>query len=150
MNGRQPLGKFLDQLPLDRVWEVHLAGGFELDGFYLDAHSGAIPEPLHAVVEEIIPNLPNLKAIVFETFSSFIPIVGLDLVREQLEWLHAVWERRTSAEGVRPKLTPIRSEAEKPHLVSPAVWERALRRLVVGENSVGPDPEAIRQVFPFH
>ena len=132
VNGRQPLDEFLDQIPLDRVWELHLAGGFELDGFYLDAHSGAIPEPLHAVVEEIIPQLPNLKAIVFEIFPSFVPVVGLDLVRDQLEWLHAVWERRTKAGRVRPKPIPRRSEVEKPDLISPAVWERALGRLVVG------------------
>src|SRR5204863_1075375 len=37
VNGRQPIEEFLDQLPLERVWEVHLAGGFEMDGFYLDA-----------------------------------------------------------------------------------------------------------------
>jgi uncharacterized protein (UPF0276 family) len=135
VNGRQPLEEFLDQLPLDRVWEVHVAGGFELDGFYLDAHSGAIPEPLHAVVEEIIPHLPNLKAIIFEIFPSFIPVVGLDLVKDQLEWLHAVWERRTSAERVRPKLIPARSEAEKPDLIPPAAWERALGRLVVGQGA---------------
>jgi len=135
VNGRQPLEEFLDQLPLDRVWEVHVAGGFELDGFYLDAHSGAIPEPLHAVIEEIIPHLPNLKAIVFEIFPSFIPVVGLDLVRDQLEWLHGVWERRTSSERVRPKLNPTRSEPEGPDLVPPAVWERALGRLVVGQDA---------------
>lgn len=135
VNGRQPLEEFLDQLPLDRVWEVHVAGGFELDGFYLDAHSGAIPEPLHAVVEEIIPHLPNLKAIIFEIFPSFIPVVGLDLVKDQLEWLHAVWERRTSAERVRPKLIPARSEAEKPDLIPLAAWERALGRLVVGQGA---------------
>lgn len=134
VNGRQPLDEFVDQLPLDRVWEIHVAGGFELDGFYLDAHSGAIPEPLHAVVEEIIPHLPNLKAIIFEIFPSFIPVVGLDLVKEQLEWLHAVWERRTSAVRVRPKLLT-RSEAEKPDIIPPAVWERALGRLVVGQGA---------------
>src|SRR5215510_9749686 len=28
VNGRQPLGQYLHQLPLERVWEVHVAGGF--------------------------------------------------------------------------------------------------------------------------
>lgn len=40
LNGRQSLDEFLDLAPLDRVWEVHLAGGMEVDGFWLDAHSG--------------------------------------------------------------------------------------------------------------
>jgi uncharacterized protein (UPF0276 family) len=135
MNGRQPLEECLDQLPLERVWEMHLAGGFELDGFYLDAHSGAIPEPLHKVVEEIIPQLPNLKAIIFEIFPSFVPLVGLDLVREQLEWLHTVWERRARVQSVRRRVVPTRSEAKEPDLIPPAVWERALGRLVVGQEA---------------
>ena len=48
-NGRQKVWEFLSQLPLDRVWEIHLAGGFEWGGYWLDAHSGAIPEPLFAL-----------------------------------------------------------------------------------------------------
>jgi uncharacterized protein (UPF0276 family) len=132
VNGRQPLEEFLDQLPLERVWEIHVAGGFELDGFYLDAHSGGIPEPLHKIVEDVIPHLPNLKAIIFEIFPSFIPVVGLDLVKDQLEWLRAVWQRRRCAEEVPLKINPPRPEVERADAIPPAVWERALGRLVVG------------------
>jgi uncharacterized protein len=39
VNGRQPVEDFLAQLPLDRVWEIHLAGGFDMEGLWLDAHS---------------------------------------------------------------------------------------------------------------
>ncbi|HYN26288.1 MAG TPA: DUF692 family protein [Pyrinomonadaceae bacterium] len=134
VNGRQPLKDFLDQLPLERVWEVHVAGGFEFDGFYLDAHSGAIPGPLHEVVEQVIPRLPNLKAIVFEIFPSFVAEVGLDLVRDQLEWLHGTWARRSHAERIGPTPVQLRSEAE-PDLVPPDIWERALGRLVVGRST---------------
>ena len=94
LNGRQPLDAFLDDLPLERVWEVHLAGGMELDGFWLDAHSGAIPDALYSVAEQLIPRLPNLGAIIFEIFPSFVPVVGLDLVEEQIHRLHALWRRR--------------------------------------------------------
>src|SRR5690349_9761932 len=45
-NGRQPVRAVLAELPLERVWEVHLAGGEELDSYWLDAHSGPIPQPL--------------------------------------------------------------------------------------------------------
>jgi uncharacterized protein (UPF0276 family) len=135
VNGRQPLKEFLDQLPLERVWEVHLAGGLEFDGFYLDAHSGAIPEPLHMVVEEIIPRLPNLKTIVFEIFPSFVPVVGLDLVQDQLEWLHAVWARRKRVESVHPAPVQSRPAVASSDLVPPAMWEQALGRLVVGRGA---------------
>jgi uncharacterized protein (UPF0276 family) len=32
---RQPLDEYLAQLPLERVWKIHLAGGTEMDGFWL-------------------------------------------------------------------------------------------------------------------
>jgi len=45
-NGRQSVGELIEQLPLDRVWEVHLAGGMMLGDYYIDSHSDSIPAPL--------------------------------------------------------------------------------------------------------
>ena len=60
----------LDNFPLDRVVEMHVAGGTftEVEGYsYIeDDHS---PEPLPAtweILEYVIPRAKNLKAIVFE------------------------------------------------------------------------------------
>ncbi len=60
----------LDNYPLDRVVEMHVAGGTyaEIDGYpYIeDSHS---PEPLPAtweILEYVVPRAKNLKAIVFE------------------------------------------------------------------------------------
>ena len=144
LNGRQPLDAFLDDLPLERVWEVHLAGGMELDGFWLDAHSGAIPDALYSVAEQLIPRLPNLGAIIFEIFPSFVPVVGLDLVEEQIDRLHALWRRRA------PLVTQPSVAQSLPIVVSspgvsvasqdaemPDTWERALGSLVIGRSSNG-------------
>jgi uncharacterized protein (UPF0276 family) len=95
-NGRQTVAQFLSQLPLDRVWEIHLAGGFEMEGFWLDAHSGAIPEPLLQISREVIPQLPNLKAVIFEIFASFLPHVGLDAVRQEVIQLRDLWDLRNT------------------------------------------------------
>jgi uncharacterized protein (UPF0276 family) len=94
LNGRESMEKFLSHIPLEDVWEIHLAGGFELNGFWLDAHSGAIPEPLFEICRDIVPHLPNLKAIVFEIFSSFLPSFGIAGVQTQLENLHSLWDLR--------------------------------------------------------
>jgi uncharacterized protein (UPF0276 family) len=130
LNGRQPLDEYLEQLPLERVWEVHLAGGMELDGFWLDAHSGAIPDALYAFCEEIVPGLPSLGAMVFEIFPSFVPEVGLELVEEQLERLQALWRLR--AERPATESRPVRLSVEREDGAPPADWERALGRLVTG------------------
>jgi uncharacterized protein (UPF0276 family) len=60
----------LDGYPLDRVVEMHVAGGAyaEVDGYrYIEDNHA--PEPLAAtweILEYVVPRAPNLKAIVFE------------------------------------------------------------------------------------
>jgi uncharacterized protein len=130
LNGRQPIDDFLESVPLERVWEIHLAGGMELDGFYLDAHSGAIPDALYAVTERLVPRLPNLCAMIFEIFPSFIPLVGLDLVREQLERMHLLWQLRRPQVEVFPRRVSFDPVWVNP--APPEAWERALGALVIG------------------
>ena len=138
VNGRQPIDDYLDQLPLERVWEVHLAGGMELDGFYLDAHSGAIPDALYAVTQRLMPRLPNLGAIIFEIFPSFVPLVGLELVRRQLERLRELWNLRPTPGAVSPRRSrtqprvPLDLEPVTVEPAPPEAWECALGNLVIG------------------
>lgn len=131
LNGRQPVDEFLADLPLDRVWEIHLAGGFEMEGYWLDAHSGAIPDPLFKLSKHIVSTLPNLKAIIFEIFPAFVPIVGFDTIRVQIEKLHELWELRGKTHGERLSV-----RSPEPFKVndcaSPEVWERTLGALVIG------------------
>jgi uncharacterized protein len=131
VNGREPIETFLAQLPLERVWEIHLAGGMELDDFWLDAHSGAIPETLLTIAREVIPHLPNLVAINFEIFPSFVANVGPDVIRRQLERLRELWALRDErATPRRPlRLTPRPPAGAAAH---PDEWERALGSLVIG------------------
>ena len=60
-NGRQPVEEVLSELPLDRVLEIHVAGGFELDGYYLDAHVGGPDVELLALLNGVIARLPNIR-----------------------------------------------------------------------------------------
>jgi uncharacterized protein len=136
LNGRQPLDEYIERLPLERVWEIHLAGGMELDGFWLDAHSGAIPDPLFEFAEQLVPHLPNLGAIIFEIFPSFVPVVGLDLVRAQVERLHALWACRAHNAEPRTRRAPLPLREEVVlNLAPPELWERALGSLVIGRAS---------------
>lgn len=137
LNGRQTIEQFLAQLPLDRVWEVHLAGGFQMEGFWLDAHSGAVPEPLMDIAREVVPSLPNLKAIVFEIFSSFIPRFGMDGIRAEMEKLHQLWSLRKPTNGHLIGQQPAALPAlETPDLISPSTWENALGSTVIGRPAV--------------
>jgi uncharacterized protein len=89
-NGMIDPGRFLEQLDLGRVMEIHVAGGMELDGFYLDAHSGAVPEPVWQMLAEVLPRCPRLGGVVFEIFGSWFSAFGERALERQLDRLRAL------------------------------------------------------------
>ena len=97
-NGRQPVTEYLAQLPLDRVWEVHLAGGFETGGFYLDAHVGAIDPDLLELAARVVPTLPNVRAVIYEAVPASLAAQGAEGLRRVLAGLHEI----TDLPGIEP------------------------------------------------
>jgi uncharacterized protein (UPF0276 family) len=136
-NGRQTIAEFLGQIPLDRVWEIHVAGGFELNGYWLDAHSGAMPDRLFALSREIVPHLPNLKAIVFEVFTSFLPRFGLDGVRAEMDRLRELWQLRQPSSSVRLG-NPVKQRDWSTAGPGVAEWESTLGALAIGRDPTSP------------
>jgi uncharacterized protein len=127
-NGRQPVSAAVAQLPLDRVWELHFAGGMALDGFWLDAHSGAIPPAVLELAADLIPRLPRLGALIFEILPEHLDRIGLEGVQRELETLHALWRLRAPT---RPgaAVPSIRSHDAAPaaaDLAAARAWEAAV------------------------
>ncbi|MEM9595497.1 MAG: DUF692 domain-containing protein [Acidobacteriota bacterium] len=75
---------FLEDFDLDRVVEMHIAGGLSVDDVYLDAHSGPCPEEVWSLLEWILPRVPNLCGVVFEVFSAYYPKMGPERLLEEL------------------------------------------------------------------
>lgn len=131
VNGRAAVSDVLAALPLDRVWEIHLGGGFEFEGYWLDAHSGEAPQPVMKLLAETVPRCPHLEAIVFEIFPSFVPSVGIARVRA-----HIAAARSVAADA------PPRSSRPNAHIavhrqrddvgVRVRAWDEALVRLAIG------------------
>jgi uncharacterized protein (UPF0276 family) len=96
----------LAELELEHVGEIHVAGGMELDGFYLDAHSDAVPEPVWALLEWTLPRCPNVGGVTFELFGSWFESVGDARIRADLRRLRRLW-----AEAARPMPRPSLAEA---------------------------------------
>lgn len=85
---------FLDQLDLGAVIEVHIAGGSELAGIYADSHSGAPPEPVWDLLDDLVGRAPNLRGITFEFHDSYLPVIGFDGIAEVIARARKAWERR--------------------------------------------------------
>ena len=89
-NGRQSVEDFLAALPLERVWEVHLAGGFETGGFYLDAHVGPIDPELLELAAAVVPRLPRVRAVIYEAVPASLAAQGVDGLRQVLASIHRI------------------------------------------------------------
>lgn len=131
VNGRQSIDDFIARLPLERVWEIHLAGGFWMDGYWLDAHSGPIPTSLIDRAREIVTLLPNVGAIIFEIYPSFVESVGVDEICRQLELLRELWSLR-GCRADRPGEARTHIPETNAHAASPSAWEAELGSLVIG------------------
>lgn len=131
-NGRTSIDAFVGALPLERVWEVHLAGGSEADGMWLDAHNGPMQRDLALRAREIIRALPNLGAINFEIYETFLERMPQEALDAIVDELHEMWDEAGRARGDGDCRSGRRDPMPQlPGLVpDPGCWEAALTRAV--------------------
>jgi uncharacterized protein len=83
----------IDRVPLDRVVEIHVAGGSERDGFWMDAHNGRVPERVRELLEFTLPRARNAAGVVFEMLDEFAPRLGAAAIGEELGRVRDIWNR---------------------------------------------------------
>jgi len=93
VNHRTDPFALLDALDLSRVVEIHVAGGMELDGFYLDAHSGPMPRQVWELLDHALPRCPNVGGVTFELLGSWFEEMGTARLAAELEALREAWHR---------------------------------------------------------
>lgn len=138
VNGRQDLMDVVDSLPLERVWEVHIAGGDWLDGYWLDGHSDLIPASLREVAAEVIPRLINLKALNFEIMPEYLQAknLSIDDILGELQFMQELWRAPRSGAG---KHTLAESRAGTSIPINPAQWEESLMLSIMGRDDTLPE-----------
>ncbi|MEW8628072.1 MAG: DUF692 family multinuclear iron-containing protein [Candidatus Thiodiazotropha sp.] len=145
LNGRQSVEAFLSEIPLERVWELHLAGGLKYGNYWLDAHSGDIPAPVIDWARRLIPYLPNLGAVIYELLPAYLPQFGLDGVRRAVDEMHELWSYRSSSlDSESPFVSTTSSVHSQDIGLTPDLWERKLSAEILSPN--GQDGELSRQL----
>lgn len=91
---------FVDALDLNTVQEIHIAGGNEAGGMYLDSHSGAVPEEVWALLDYVLPRCSQIRGVTFEVDESYIPDIGYQSVANELSKARAIWDKHKTPQHV--------------------------------------------------
>ncbi|HEX8502974.1 MAG TPA: DUF692 family protein [Pyrinomonadaceae bacterium] len=84
---------FLGRLDLSNVVEMHVAGGMEHGGFYMDAHSDVSPPEVWELLDHALPRCANLGGVVFELMDSWLEVVGEERLAAQLARMKEAWAK---------------------------------------------------------
>jgi len=76
--------KFLLELDLSRIVEIHVAGGSEMMGFYTDSHTGGVAEDVWYLLSIVARHCVNLRGVTFEFHESTWPLLRADGVLAQI------------------------------------------------------------------
>jgi uncharacterized protein (UPF0276 family) len=96
----------IDRVPLERVVEIHIAGGSWRDGLWTAGHDARVPPPVWRLLEYTLRKAPNVAGVVFDFLDQFAPRLGREAITEELQIARAIWgryhpARRPAARGFR-------------------------------------------------
>jgi|KBSSwiStaDraftv2_1062776.scaffolds.fasta_scaffold46706_4 uncharacterized protein (UPF0276 family) len=140
INGRQSVSEFINQLPLERICEIHIAGGFFHNNYYLDAHSGITSKDLLETLERIVYKLPYLKALIFEMLPEYVNDVTDAAMQDQFEQMHRIWDAR----GKDCRLNKMKKKTISNYQIiaqpySVRAWEYTLGEAAIGKPTIDND-----------
>lgn len=69
-HGYDPI-EFLNSIPLERVVQMHLAGGYWSEGTLLDSHSAPVPAEVWELLEYVSDRTPALRCVILERDQEF-------------------------------------------------------------------------------
>jgi uncharacterized protein (UPF0276 family) len=75
---------FLHELDLAPVKEIHVAGGFEHEGFKLDIHSQRTADSTLSLAADLVSRCPNLEVVTYELLKEAVPSMGTDGICAEL------------------------------------------------------------------
>jgi uncharacterized protein len=102
-NGCGTAADYIEQLDPDAVMEIHLGGGDDFAGFYMDSHSGLTPPEVWEDAFEFAPRFKNLRAITFEFQETYYEQIGPDALVGELLRMHEL----AAGCHIEPQLIPL-------------------------------------------
>jgi len=120
---------FIDRLPLERVSQIHLAGGHQTDdGLWEDSHSAPVMEPVWPLFEEVIRRT-TAEIVILERDSKFDPF---ETVIEDVDRARAIFYRHrsetpaTKAHQPASAVAPAEADPQAPEFDDLRTFQRVL------------------------
>ena len=88
LNGGTPPAEYIEELNSEAVVEIHLAGGDDFAGFYMDSHSGLTPPDVWQWAFDYVPRFKRLRAITFEFQETYYERIGPENLVAELKRMH--------------------------------------------------------------
>ncbi|GHO59239.1 DUF692 domain-containing protein [Ktedonobacter robiniae] len=95
--------KFIEQMPLSHLVQVHLAGGYQRGSWYVDGHSELVPPDIFHLFAYLVSRC-QVKSVIFEHDAHFPPIADL---LQQIDQARAIVHRQ---QGKKMPNTHVSSE----------------------------------------
>jgi hypothetical protein len=92
-------------------------------GHWLDAHSNGIDDELVEIASDVVADLPNLGAIIFEIAPDRLSAFGERAVLLEMEKVHGLWERSRTGSAAAATEWPSFTQPPAP---APEEWERLI------------------------
>ncbi len=141
-NGRESVLGVFNELPHERIWEIHLAGGMEYHGYWLDSHTGHIEAELFSIARDIVRECPRLQAIILEIMDKRVGEHSAEALRNDVKCLRSLWAERQKPVSVQFG-PPRQNQAEAPELEAIDRHEKALGALTLGHVQFEADPQLL-------
>jgi uncharacterized protein len=93
----------IERINLDRVIEVHVAGGRLEDGYWMDTHDGCVPAPVWDLLEYTLPRCPNIAGVVFELLNYYATKMTVDAIAGELMRARQIWQRNRRSHVAKEK-----------------------------------------------
>jgi uncharacterized protein (UPF0276 family) len=84
---------YIDELNMSEVIEMHIAGGNDMNGFYMDSHAGPCPDEVWELLDYAVSRAPNLRGITFEFHESYFPLLQFEGLNRQIELARSTWTK---------------------------------------------------------
>jgi uncharacterized protein len=84
----------VDRIDLDRVGEIHVAGGCWQSGYWNDTHDGRVPSAVWELLDYTLPRCAHVGGIVFELLNYYTSRMPPEEIAGELATVRRIWDRR--------------------------------------------------------